>query len=494
MSIAPGYKYDLFISYAHADDIATDGPDGWVTQFVRHLESALRQRTGRSDELRIFFDNRATAPNKILQELLDAAEASALFLAVGSPSYVARDWPHQELETFLAHNTDLSRLFLIECLPLSDGERYPSALNEHIRLQFWKPSWPRQVSITIRPDAQEFSPLICGLANDIKDKLLRMRYTANVPPHTVSNGYANIPQPAAADTLRAGPPSPGTQKTILLAQTTDDVEDEADQLRRYLGQYADEIAILPTTGYSQGGEAFMAAFRQDLSRADLFVQLLGRRIGRVPPDLPEGYTRFQLDAAKAAGVEVMQWRHPDLDPKAIADPLYQRILTAETVVASGLEAFKSQVLTWARKRRPEPRKASARAQSGMVFINADDKDMTVAAEISRECAQQALQTFLPRTLETSEATRKDLEANLTDCDVLLFVYGDTTQEWIRTQLRRFGKVQHKRDSDPKLLAICSGPPAPKPDIGVMIPNAHVINCPDGWDMAAIRDLLKDSVR
>jgi hypothetical protein len=198
-----------------------------------------------------------------------------------------------------------------------------------------------------------------------------------------------------------------------------------------------------------------------------------------------------LESAKAAHVEIMQWRHPDLDILAIADPVYRSILTAETVVASGFEGFKSQVLNWARKPVQEPRKTPLRMQSGMVFINADDKDMNVAKEISLECERQALQTFLPKTLETSEATRKDLEANLTDCDVLLFVYGDTTQEWIRNQLRRFGKVKHKRDSDPKLLAICSGPPGPKPDIGVTIPNAHVINCPDGWDMGSIRNLLAE---
>jgi hypothetical protein len=95
---------------------------------------------------------------------------------------------------------------------------------------------------------------------------------------------------------------------------------------------------------------------------------------------------------------------------------------------------------------------------------------------------------------SAEANRKDLAENLTDCDVLLFIYGETTQDWIRTQLRFFGKVKPRRDSDPKLLAICSGPPPQKPDIGMSIPNAHVIKCPEGWDMATISDLLRGLVQ
>jgi hypothetical protein len=491
MAIVPGFDYDLFVSYAHADDSVAEGQIGWVTQFVRQLEPALRQRLGGVEALKIFFDSRATGANSNLPELLDAVRRSALFLAVGSPSYSARDWPHQELATFVERMPDLSRLFMIECLPLSDSEQYPPPLDNHIRLEFWKASGRRQIPMTILPtsDAQEFSTLVHGLASDLRERLLSVRYSVVAQTQTGTPAHSEIPRVVTSVTQGADPPE--KKKTILLAQTTDDVEDEADQLRRYLNQYGDEIAVLPKGGYSQGGEAFMSAFQQDLARADLFVQLLGHRAGRVPPDLPQGYTGFQLNAAKVAGVEIMQWRHPDLDTSGISDASYQNILTAETVVASGLEAFKSEVLVRARKRRREPRKNPSPTSSPTVFINADDKDMTIAREIERECLRQALTTFLPMSGPSSEANRKDLAENLTDCDVLLFIYGDSTQDWIRSQLRFFGKVKPKRDADPKLLAICSGPPAQKPDIGISIPNAHVINCTEGWDMPKIRALLAE---
>jgi hypothetical protein len=492
MAIIPGFDYDLFVSYAHADDMAADGQDGWVAQFVRHLEPTLRQRLGGAEALKIFFDSRATGANNNLPELLQAARRSALFLVVGSPSYANRDWPQKELEAFIHCTPEPSRLFMVECLPLAIGESYPAPLDVHIRLEFWKLSGRKQVPVPIwaNSDPQEFSTLVHGLASDIRERLLWMRHIAGGQERIGAGSKAgSAARPNESGDLPVRPVP--VAKTILVAQPTDDVADEADELVRYLNQYSEEINVLPKSGYPQGGDAFMAAFRQDLVRTDLFVQLLGRRPGRVPPDLPEGYTRFQIDAAKEASVEIMQWRHPNLDATQTSDPLYRKLLTAETVVASGLEAFKNQILAAARRRKPEPRKSDAKSQLPTVFINADDKDLPVAREIERECLQQALTTVLPMKGPSSEAKRRDLAESLTDCDVLLFIYGDTTQDWIRSQLRFFGKVKQKRDSEPKLLAICSGPPVPKPDIGIKIPNAHVITFSEAWDMAAIRKLLEE---
>jgi hypothetical protein len=480
MAIAPGFEYDIFVSYAHADDVASAGHDGWVSQFVNRLQTALRQRLG-GDALKIFFDTEAAGANYQLAKLLTAVSKSALFLAVGSPSYVARDWPRQELESFVRNVPDLSRLFLVEYLPLNEGERYPSPLDSNVRLRLWKETGQRHIAIPLSPKTDEeiFLPSIHGLALDIRDRLMALRLLTASPAKAYS---AAAGAPIVAKPTQVAPRLSG--KTVLIAQTTDDVEDEAEQLRRFLKQFEEEVTVLPVTGYPQGGEVFKSTFQADLAQSGLFIQILGRRPGRTPPDLPEGYTRFQYEAAKLARTETMQWRHPDLDTSRVNDSAYQNMLLAETVVASGFEAFKRQILAWLRK--PPPK--SPMTRSSTVFINADDGDMNIAKEVERECLKSALPTILPITGPSSEASRKDLAANLTECDVLVFIYGDTTQDWIRSQLRFFSKVRAKRESEPRLLAICSGPP-PKPGIGISFPNAHIIECPEGWNLEPIRSLI-----
>lgn len=494
MAIAPGYDYDVFVSYSHVDNFNTSGADGWVSQFVRFFEGALRQRFGGIEALRIFFDSRETGANFVLPELLAAVERSALFLAVGSPSYATARWPRQELDTFVRSMTDPSRLFLIECLPLDEGESYPSPLQDYVRLQFWKPSGLRGIPVPCLPvtEAEDFQPLIHSLAADVRNKLLSLRLLAGAP---VRQPPSVAERPAAKPGL--SPRTPGGEPqltspraTVLLAQATDDVSEESDQLRVFLEQYGDAVDVLPRACYPQGGEAFKAALARDLARTDLFVQLLGQRRGRVPPDLPGGYTFHQIEAARVARMEILQWRHPDLDVGSVTDPAYASVLSGENVTAAGIEAFKRQVL--ARVRLPQARLRSY--QSSTVFIDADVKDMSIAKEIERTCLQHALTTILPITGPSAEGNRRDLAENLVDCDVLLFIYGDTTQDWIRTQLKFFNKVKPKRDADPKLLAICCGPPADKPDIGVSFPNARLINCPGGWNVEPIWALIAENLR
>jgi hypothetical protein len=490
MAIVPGFEYDLFVSYAHADDLPEEGDEGWVGQFVKRLEPALRQRLGGDEKLRIFFDNRETGANYELTELLTAVRQSALLLAVSSPGYAARGWPRQELETFVGQTHDPSRLFAVECLPVGADECLPAALENHYRVKLWKPSGPKNTPMPLPiADGVEFKPLIHYLAAEIRDKLLSMKNLPNSRAGTPARkGLVVDAEGAKAPGAARDASRNGSKKTVLVSQPTDDIEEEAEQLRSYLKQYEDAITLVPVMGYPQGGEAFKAAFGQDLDQADLFIQLLGHRAGRLPPDLPEGYTRYQFEAAKTAGVPIMQWRRPDLDVQAVSDPTYKSMVAADTVVASGLEAFKRQILDWVRdslsrsQRRPEARAAT-------VFINADNSDMNVARDVERECLRHALTTILPIAGVSSEETRKDLEESLTDCDVLLFIYGETTPAWIRSQLRQFSKIRPQRQADPKLLAICNGPPRDKPDIGVTFPNAHVINCPDGWNIEQIGALI-----
>jgi hypothetical protein len=48
-SLLPDFEYDIFISYRHNDNL-----DGWVTDFVRHLEKELKGTI--KESVSIYFD------------------------------------------------------------------------------------------------------------------------------------------------------------------------------------------------------------------------------------------------------------------------------------------------------------------------------------------------------------------------------------------------------------------------------------------------------
>jgi len=479
MAHVPGFEYDVFVSYAHSDNLAVRRESGWVSRFVDILHAALRQRLGGAADLRIFFDKPEARANFELTELPEVVRRSAIFLAVGSASYVTHDWTRRELESFNEAAGDGSRIFVVECLPPNDGDSYPPAIGRHVRQMFWRRNEPEsRVPIPLSPDADEtlFLNRIHDLADAMKTRLLAMKAGA------VGVKGANASKPSASLKHQAG-----RAPAVLVAQTTDDLEQEADTLRRYLSQFCGEIEILPENGYSQGGAEFRAEIAADLARADIFVQLLGARAGRAPRDLPEGYTRYQSEAAKSAGVHIMQWRHASLSRDDVADLDHRSVLFGEKVIASTFEAFKASVLSKARS-LAVPAKPT---RSSLIFVDADTSDLDVARQVQRELAKHSLSTILPVRGASAEENRSDLEENLIDCDALILVYGNAAPVWVRGQLKLYNKVRARRESDPKLIAIYVGPPAEKPDHGFSLPEAREVVCGDSWNLEALGPLISE---
>jgi CheY-like chemotaxis protein len=481
MALVPGYEYDVFVSYAHADE-AADSSGKWVTQFVDSLRGALKLRLGGANELRIFFDSASLGGNQQLNEMLAVAGRSAVFLAVASRSYAARDWTRQELDAFCQRPEDTQRLFAAECLPLGDDETYPAPLQNHHRMPFWRvltasSSTPIPLSQAYEPEV--FHQRIHDLAEQIRNQLLALRKQRSREIRLPA--AMNLAQPAAENTNQQA-----HSRRILLAQVTDDLEDDRDQLRRYLEQCG--LPIVPAASYPQGGDAFKAAFRDDLAQANLFVQLLGKQPGRAPPDLTEGYTRFQYEAAAAQGIEIVQWRRPDLNLDDVTNPQQRALLAGETVIATGLESFKAEVLR--RARRPSvPQHKSSRP--ALVFINADKEDADIAKILQAEFGRHHFAAVVPTLDGMAEEVRADLEENIIECDALVLVYGHSTPVWVRGQLRLYNKLKARRTEPPRLLALYTGPPPTKPDIGFTFPDVRQIDCRSAVTLDPVRALIEE---
>lgn len=249
--------------------------------------------------------------------------------------------------------------------------------------------------------------------------------------------------------------------------------------------------MVPAGMYPQGGDAFKAAFQGDLERADLFVQLLGAYTGRTPPDLAEGYTWFQHAAVRAQRIEILQWRRPDLDPDSVSNPRQRELLKGEAVVAIGFESFKAEVV----RRATEPAAPRTReTRSSLVFIDADKDDVGIAKTLQSEFSKYKFAAIVSSLAGAAEEIRADLEENLIDCDALVLVYGETSPIWVRGQLRLFNKLQGRRPQPPRILAIYTGPPAEKPEVGFHIPDVREIDCRSAVTMEPVRAIIEELSR
>lgn len=468
MSFVPNFDYDVFISYATADDVT--GPHtetGWITDLARDLEIALRQRLGGTGQLKLYLDKKELGANNTLDEILAAVDSSACFLSICSRSYVHRDWTKRELDRFCKSTAETNRVFALEILPLGPDETYPAVLAERHRLPFFRRSPVSQVAVPIARGDNEYGLLVHDLAEQIRVQLMAMR--------TVS-GFR---QAAAIVEIEAK-----GRKKVLLGQVTEDLDGQRDELRRYLEQFDHEV--LPRQPYRQDGRGFRENVAADLAEADLFVQLQGPLKGRQPPDLPDGYIRCQLGLARDAGIEVVQWRSPTLVLSAIDDTEHKELLEDETVIVSGFEAFKSTV-----EDRLKPNDEHSSGHFGdqslqTVFINADEPDLEYARHVRDEFVRSGFLAATP----TVDPKPELLKEHLLDCDALVLLYGNASHVWADRSLRLFNKLRASRERPPKIVAVLLGPPPEKlSELSINMPGLKFYGDPTKWAENSVQEVI-----
>ncbi len=483
MAYVPNCKCDVFVSFAHLDDVAIGNASPWVTAFASDLKKVLRMRLGVREEegLRVYFTGHASLETgvKLDETLMQNASSSAVFVAVTSPAYVAENsYTMRELAAFLEAMGTGGRIYAIEHSPLNSNDEYPQPLRELKRMAFWQMHPEREIPLTMATGSDIYMQTLHDLGEQIRRQLKKMREEQKAQTAAV------VPAPPAE---AAAPATAGSGRAIFLAQVTDDLDEEREQVRRYVEQYG--VKVLPEGVYPQGGLEFAAAVEGDLARADAFVQLFSRTHTKRPPDVPQGYDRLQFERAITRGVPILQWLRPDTDLASVSDPQHASLLSGEHIMRIGLEAFKADILKRIEKRPPPPP-----PEEQFIFINADGSDTKIAEDLRREFTSAHVSAAVPILQGSSEDVRLDLEENIVECDALVMVYGEATPVWVRGQLRLYSKLKHRRKQPLKALAIYLGPPETKPDIGMDLPEIRRIEYREGMAAESVRQFLTGLVQ
>ena len=99
MSEIKEYDYDIFISYAHVDNLS-DENKGWVDIFHRKLGYALSQKFGETNKIKIWRDKELKGNEEFDIIIEDRIIKSALFLSITSNGYLKSNYCRKELQCF----------------------------------------------------------------------------------------------------------------------------------------------------------------------------------------------------------------------------------------------------------------------------------------------------------------------------------------------------------------------------------------------------------
>jgi len=135
MSLIPGFKYDIFISYAHNDNKTVNG---WVGKFVSTLRDALGQHTGENEGLRIWYDSSKIAGNTTFNSKIEKGiRDSAILICFDSPSYLRSDYCKKEREVF----GEKAQKDFVGGLHVDDNLRIIHILLNNIPINKWPPEF-----------------------------------------------------------------------------------------------------------------------------------------------------------------------------------------------------------------------------------------------------------------------------------------------------------------------------------------------------------------
>lgn len=474
MAFVPGYRYDLFVSYAHVDDVPAAGEvHGWVTHLEQEIRRQLGSLAGRKDAFEIFIDRRHLhGGHSISSDIEAVVRSSAVFLLVMSPGYVgSKAGCLRELEIFTAAFSDrlLGRVLLVERRPVDKAEMPGSiAALDLKKIRFWDRDADDRVVIVGDPKPVD---RFWSLASDVAER--------------VFDFWKKLKDAPGAATAA---PAPTNEPVLFLAEATEDMDEARDEVRRYVEQCG--FRVLPDRTYPASGEAYRAEAQKDMGFAALYAQLLGPHRSKPRPDVPRGYQWLQLECADNAKLSVLHWRSPDVALDAIADSDHLALHKRPTVVVDTLESFKRELVRRLGEKkialdRPAAQTPSTQAQ---VVITADPQELDLAYRL-QDALPDELEKIVPPYAGSPEDIRAILENSVENCDVVVLVYG-ADPGWLFKQYQQIRKLTALRRKPLKMLAIYDGPPTEKPPVPVKGGNIQLVTARETLDPGPLRDLVR----
>jgi len=402
-------KCNLFVSYAYEDK-------DWVIDFTNDLKNVLEFELGGKDKCS--FWNSETSQDESTPDVSEHLKNANFLLLISSSYYFTSSRCRKELSMFLVKNTP-EQVVIIErgFVQRPDELQYSPGYN-----------------FKVNPESAEYFQRLNDLALELSSKINPISET--LIGKTLSN------------------------KTIFLAEVSDDLEEHRNEVKRFLEQKW--AKILPNKRYSFANTQQL--LDQDLTQCDLFVQLLSGKIDR--------YSSIQHERAKTRELPILQWCNP-ISKLSTYDDEYQLLLSQDNVIATNLVSFQELIFDQLTETHID-------VAGSTVFINADKKDMPLAHQIKDFLEKQHhLECGLP--LETSASNPSEIQQHLAqhleNCKAVIMVYDKTSVNWIDNQLLYCQRVKGQHEQPFKVIVVYNVPSKGKSSPSIYLPNQQNLDCP-----------------
>jgi len=454
---ANAFAHHLFISYAHIDNRSFSGGDrGWIDLLHERLEIRLAQLLGKPPK--IWRDRKLRGYEVFDDTIVIELSRSAILVSIVSPRYIESDYCRSEIENFFkaarqgtgVQLGDKRRVFRV-VKTFVPTEEHPDGLRDLLPYEFYERNeasgriyeFDHEISAQGDKDRRYWNKFE-DLAWDLHELI---KYLEGTEANTQSSGV-----------------------TIYLAETTSDLIEVRDKVRRELAQYGH--SILPDKALPLEAGAFQTVVRDYLQRSRLSVHLIGEHYGVIPEmERERSVVRLQEELAIERGDDAqfsrLIWMPPGLQPK---DERQQKFVldlqnsfsshNGSELLQTKLEDLKTIIQA---KLTDKPKSALAVSDASgavRIYVICDQQDVGAVEPLQGFLLDQGCEAILPLSDGSDAEIFEDHKDNLLLCDAVLIFQGHASEGWLRMKLRELLKLPGYGRTAPLLArAVYMGLPA-----------------------------------
>ena len=472
---------DVFISYAHIDNESlTEGQQGWISQFHRTLEVRLRQLMGENPQ--VWRDQKLMGNDIFDEKLVKEYSNAKVMISIVSPRYMKSDWCQKEALEFhgAAENSGgvfvggKSRIIKVVKTPVQmSGVDGPlgEVFERVLGFEFFEVD---SDTGRIREYNEEFG-------REAKRNYLERVYDL---AQEISDLLQNVDNPEQATD------STGNGRVVYLAETTNDLRNERDRIRRELMERGH--TVLPDRPLPLDADEATQVVDEFLEKSHLAIHLVGQRYGVVPEggelSMVELQTRRSAIGCDAGAIERLVWMPSILEPDNQKHEQFIQYLTetdegmaATELLRGPIEQVNEIALKALVPPEPEPEVESTSSTDNteegakLIYLICDQTDEKAIEPIEDHLFDQGYEVKVPQ-FDGDEATFTQVhQDNLRFCNGVLIYFGEASSQWVEMKLMDLLKAPgYGREKPLTAKAVYVGPPDNRRKSRFRTRNAEVI--------------------
>ncbi len=434
-------NHDLFISYAHLDNLPLlEGQKGWITQFHSALSVRLSQLLGR--EPKIWRDHKLQGNDFFDKVIINQFPTVAALVVIVTPRYVQSEWCMRECQTFIEQyeNTlgitaqEKSRIFKIVKTPVPLEEQ-PNHFHNLLGYEFF--TMDREVGRIREFNSflgQEYQQLYWIKLDDLAHDLCNLLKELESKPET--------PAPKAPTATESTP-------TIYLADTCLDMQLKRDTIRREMVQYG--YLVKPDQPLNVISNSLESDIKQQMTQCDLSIHMIGDTYGAVPEGTEKSIIQMQYEVAttlsQQQGMQRLLWLDTTKDCQDKRQVQFLDLIHNNCAIQQGAEVLTDSIedlkniihVKLSRDQKESPNSTLDEHRSSVYLIH-DQSDYNAVAPIGDCLFNNNYEVILPVFEGDESSIREDHLENLKTCEAVIIYYGKSSELWVRAKFRELIKI------------------------------------------------------